>query len=207
MTNNAASSKSKEHRIPSRLAVATALSLTLLLAGCGQDEQAEQTPEEQQAAEERTEPVGQAQVGEEQPPAEQPATPPATEPAPPPAAGTEPPPPAAGTEPVPPPAETAPAPEAPAAGAEAPAAGGGDVALGKQVYDKACFACHGTGAAGAPKLGDATAWGPRIEKGTETLYQSAINGLRAMPPRGTCMQCTDEELMAAVDFMVSQAQQ
>ena len=76
---------------------------------------------------------------------------------------------------------------------------------GEQVYKKSCVTCHGTGVAGSPKVGDAAAWSSRIAKGADALYNSAINGVpgTAMMARGTCGACTDEELKAAVDFMVS----
>ena len=76
---------------------------------------------------------------------------------------------------------------------------------GEQVYKKSCVNCHGTGVAGAPKVGDAVAWSSRIAKGAEVLYKSAIKGISgtAMMARGTCGACSDEELKAAVDFMVS----
>jgi cytochrome c5 len=62
--------------------------------------------------------------------------------------------------------------------------------------------------AGAPKLGDKAAWEPRIAKGKDALVQSAINGLpgTAMPPKGTCAACTDEDLEAAVEYMLSSVQ-
>lgn len=91
-------------------------------------------------------------------------------------------------------------PEAPAATEQVAAAGG--TRSGKEVYDSACFACHGTGAAGAPKLGDAAAWAPRIDKGMDTLMKHAVNGFNAMPARGTCGNCSDDELMAAIEYMV-----
>jgi cytochrome c5 len=68
------------------------------------------------------------------------------------------------------------------------------------------MACHATGAAGAPKVGDAAAWAPRIAQGMDTLVQHSINGLRAMPPRGTCANCSDEDLKAAVTYMVERSQ-
>ncbi|MCW8830875.1 MAG: c-type cytochrome [Gammaproteobacteria bacterium] len=76
---------------------------------------------------------------------------------------------------------------------------------GEQVYKKSCVNCHGTGVANAPKLGDVVAWGPRIAKGNEALYNSAIKGVpgTAMMAKGTCGACSDQELKAAVDFMVS----
>ena len=73
---------------------------------------------------------------------------------------------------------------------------------GADVVQASCFACHGTGAAGAPKIGDAAVWAARLEAGIETVYANAINGIRGMPPRGTCMACSDDELKAAVDHMV-----
>lgn len=73
---------------------------------------------------------------------------------------------------------------------------------GDEIYKTKCATCHATGAAGAPKLGDATAWAPRLEKGIETLYQSAINGFNGMPAKGLCFDCSDAELKAAVDYMV-----
>ena len=73
---------------------------------------------------------------------------------------------------------------------------------GQEVYQASCFACHGTGAAGAPKVGDAAAWGPRAAKGIDGLMNSALNGLNAMPPRGTCGNCSDDDLKAAVEYMV-----
>lgn len=73
---------------------------------------------------------------------------------------------------------------------------------GSQVYQASCFGCHGTGAAGAPKKGDAGAWEPRKAQGIEKLMEHAINGFNAMPPKGTCMDCSDDELLAAVEYML-----
>lgn len=79
---------------------------------------------------------------------------------------------------------------------------------GEDVYNTACMACHSTGAAGAPKLGDAAAWADRIGKGTDALYNSGINGLpgTGMMAKGGCVSCSDEEVSAAVDYMVSGSQ-
>lgn len=74
---------------------------------------------------------------------------------------------------------------------------------GEDVYQTSCFGCHGTGAAGAPKLGDATAWEPRISQGMEVLFSHALNGFNAMPPKGTCMSCSDDELKAAIEHMTN----
>ena len=72
-------------------------------------------------------------------------------------------------------------------------------------YMMSCFACHSTGAAGAPKVGDGNAdvWAPRMEKGMEAVVANAINGLNTMPPKGLCFTCTDEDLAALVTYMVS----
>ena len=73
---------------------------------------------------------------------------------------------------------------------------------GKAIYDQACFACHGTGAAGAPKLGDGNAWSARIGQGMDTLNDHALNGFKAMPPRGGQAGLDDESVKAAVKYMV-----
>lgn len=90
----------------------------------------------------------------------------------------------------------------PAVAAAAPAA---DPAVGKAVYDKACALCHAAGVAGAPKLGDKDAWAPRIATGLDALVKVSIAGKGAMPPRGAST-ATDDELRAAVQFMVDQSQ-
>ena len=74
---------------------------------------------------------------------------------------------------------------------------------GEDVYQASCCGCHGTGAAGAPKLGDAAAWGPRKAQGIDVLFQHALNGFNAMPPKGTCMSCSDDELKAAIEHMTN----
>lgn len=76
---------------------------------------------------------------------------------------------------------------------------------GTEVYETKCFSCHGSGAAGAPKFGDAGAWGPRIDKGIDTLYTHAIGGFNGMPAKGLCMDCSEDEVKAAVDHMVEAA--
>jgi cytochrome c5 len=72
---------------------------------------------------------------------------------------------------------------------------------GEKVYQTACFACHGTGALNAPKKGD-PAWKPRIEQGFDTMLKHAIEGYNAMPARGTCADCSDDEIAAAIKFMI-----
>ncbi len=76
---------------------------------------------------------------------------------------------------------------------------------GKKVYDTACFACHASGVAGSPKLGDKDAWAPRIATGIDNLYHTALNGKGAMPPKGGNMALADDKVKAAVDYMVEQS--
>lgn len=74
---------------------------------------------------------------------------------------------------------------------------------GKGTYTSACFACHGTGAAGAPKLGDKAAWKNRIAQGMSTLFKNAINGTsKGMPPKGGNASLSDSAVKAAVEYMV-----
>lgn len=73
---------------------------------------------------------------------------------------------------------------------------------GEEIYNKSCTTCHSAGVAGAPKQGDVAAWEPRVAKGIETLYTHAISGFNGMPPRGLCMDCSDDEIKATVDYMV-----
>ncbi|MEN8205552.1 MAG: c-type cytochrome [Pseudomonadota bacterium] len=77
---------------------------------------------------------------------------------------------------------------------------------GADVYNSKCMACHASGAAGAPKLGDKAAWAPRIATGMDALVASVTNGKGAMPPKGTCMDCSADDFVAAVEYMVSSSQ-
>jgi len=76
---------------------------------------------------------------------------------------------------------------------------------GEQVYNTACFACHGAGVGGAPKFGDAAAWKPRVAKGRATLNKHAIEGFQGeagyMPPKGGRVDLSDEEITAAVGYV------
>ncbi len=87
-------------------------------------------------------------------------------------------------------------------------AAGGAVADGKATYDAKCIACHNTASAipNVPILGNKAAWAPRIATGIDALTASVKSGKGAMPPKGTCMECSDAELKAAVEYMVSQSQ-
>lgn len=78
---------------------------------------------------------------------------------------------------------------------------------GEDVYTSKCLTCHATGAAGAPKLGDAADWEARLaERGLDGLYNSAINGYQGMPAKGLCMDCSDDELKASVDYILENSQ-
>jgi cytochrome c5 len=76
---------------------------------------------------------------------------------------------------------------------------------GAEVYKGSCASCHATGAAGAPKTGDAGAWSARIAKGYDALVSNAINGIRAMPPKGGNPDLDDIEVARAVVFMANQS--
>ncbi|HBC57603.1 MAG TPA: hypothetical protein DCZ03_10610 [Gammaproteobacteria bacterium] len=80
---------------------------------------------------------------------------------------------------------------------------------GKKIYESACFACHNSGIAGAPKLGDAEQWGSRLEKGVATIKQNAIKGFSGstgfMPAKGGRADLSDAAVEAAVDYMLSQS--
>ncbi|MBC3346211.1 cytochrome c5 family protein [Pseudomonas sp. SWRI196] len=82
-------------------------------------------------------------------------------------------------------------------------AGGGGAKTPKDVIAKHCNACHGTGLLNAPKIGDAAAWGERAKKegGLDGLLAKAISGINAMPPKGTCADCSDDELKGAIKEM------
>ena len=74
---------------------------------------------------------------------------------------------------------------------------------GEAVYSSTCSACHGTGAAGSPKFGDASAWGPRIAQGYDTLLKHATEGLRGMPAKGGNPDLDDVEVARAVVYMAN----
>jgi cytochrome c5 len=121
--------------------------------------------------------------------------------------------PAAAAAPAPAPAvaaAAAPAPTAaPAAAATAPAAApaaqaAAGAGAGQALYQQVCQACHAAGVAGAPKFGDKAAWAPRIAQGQDALYNTALHGKGAMPPKGGSA-ASDADVKAAVDYMVGAA--
>jgi cytochrome c5 len=104
-------------------------------------------------------------------------------------------------------APEAPAPEVAApAPAPAPEPVVAENVLGKSIFNKTCALCHATGVAGAPKPGDTADWGPRIAQGNDLLYKHAMEGYTGakgmMPARGGNTALTDDEVKAAVDYMV-----
>ena len=79
---------------------------------------------------------------------------------------------------------------------------------GAGLYQSSCAACHGTGVNNAPVFGNAEAWAPRIAKGTEELMNSLVNGYNngAMPAKGLCMDCSNDDLQATLDYMLQAVQ-
>jgi cytochrome c5 len=73
-------------------------------------------------------------------------------------------------------------------------------------YNKSCAVCHATGAANAPKTGDAAAWEPRLAKGMDALVASVSTGLNAMPPKGMCFDCSPEDYKALIEYMSTPAE-
>ncbi len=101
------------------------------------------------------------------------------------------------------PAVVAAAPVVAAAASSDPAAGDD---IGAGIVKQTCALCHKTGMMSSPKLGSAEDWAPRIEQGMDVLYDHAINGFNMMPARGSNPGLTDDEVKAAVDSMVANAQ-
>lgn len=80
---------------------------------------------------------------------------------------------------------------------------------GESVYNQGCMACHAAGVAGAPKLGDKENWAPRLAQGNDVMYKHAIEGYQGkagyMPPKGGFAHLSDDDVKAAVDYMVEQS--
>ena len=73
---------------------------------------------------------------------------------------------------------------------------------GAQVYQQVCASCHASGVLNAPKPGDTAAWQPRLAKGKEVMYASAINGIGAMPAKGGRADMSDDAIKSAVDYLL-----
>ena len=80
------------------------------------------------------------------------------------------------------------------------------VQSGKAIYTNKCRACHDYGVAGAPRYGNSEVWAGRLTKGLDVLYKNSINGIRAMPARGGCYACSDDDIKAAVDYILVNSQ-
>ncbi|RSE97747.1 c-type cytochrome [Achromobacter aegrifaciens] len=104
---------------------------------------------------------------------------------------------------TPAPAAAAPAP-APAAQAAAPQAAAVNPA-GEKLYKSVCFACHATGVANAPKFGDKAAWEPYIKTGMDAMVKVAMQGKPPMPPKGGAANASEDDIRAAVQYMVDAA--
>lgn len=74
---------------------------------------------------------------------------------------------------------------------------------GEEVVNAVCAGCHGAGVMGAPVIGNKGQWGARLAQGTATLHKHGIEGIRAMPAKGGCGACSDDEIIAAVDYMIA----
>jgi cytochrome c5 len=84
-------------------------------------------------------------------------------------------------------------------------AGGNSVRDGQVVYDRVCYKCHRSGTLGAPQAGNKKAWEPRLQTGIVNLYQSALRGKNDMPPRGGREDLTDDQVVAAVNYLLKLA--
>lgn len=83
------------------------------------------------------------------------------------------------------------------------AAQSADLAAGKALYESTCIACHGTGAAGAPTLGDKAAWDPYFKNGLQKMLEIAIKGQAGMPARGGS-DASDEQIRDAIEYIMSE---
>lgn len=76
----------------------------------------------------------------------------------------------------------------------------GDAELA-EIYEYSCYSCHANPQTGAPLTGDGAAWEPRLAKGMDVLLDNTINGFEGMPPLGMCMDCTEDQFVALIEFM------
>jgi cytochrome c5 len=77
-----------------------------------------------------------------------------------------------------------------------------EIHLGRALFESHCVLCHGNGIAGAPRLGNTADWQPRINKKLSLLLKHVENGYRAMPPKGACLECSSDDLEAAIRYMI-----
>ena len=84
-------------------------------------------------------------------------------------------------------------------------AGAAQPRSGQEIFKATCAACHETGAAGAPKIGDKAAWAKRVKEPFATLLKDSINGIRAMPARGGNAELSDEDMARAIVYMANQS--
>jgi len=103
-------------------------------------------------------------------------------------------------------AAAAPAAAAPAPAAAAPQQAAAVNPAGEKLYKSVCFACHATGVANAPKFGDKAAWAPYIKTGMDAMVKVAMQGKPPMPPKGGAANASEEDIRAAVQYMVNHAQ-
>lgn len=89
------------------------------------------------------------------------------------------------------------------AGQQTAAASSNGERSGEAVYNSACAACHTGGVLGAPRKGNADDWADRLPQGMNVLLEHSINGIGAMPPRGGCGNCSDDEIEAAIEHMIA----
>jgi len=167
--------------------IAVAMAIFFVIAQIVGGRDAEHASQRAAQTKEMTKPAGEVNVAKETAQDAGPAPEPAT------------------TTPVP--VEAAPAAE-PMADAAAPA---GDNELGKKTYEGLCFSCHGSGLPMVPQFKNKEAWAPRIAQGKEVLYSHALGGFTGaagmpMPAKGGNPALSDDEVKAAVDYMVSNAQ-
>ncbi len=77
------------------------------------------------------------------------------------------------------------------------------LAVGKQIYQAHCAACHASGLAGAPRYGDEKQWATRLKQGLDLLHRHALNGIGAMPPKGGCASCSEDQILSAADYIIA----
>lgn len=92
---------------------------------------------------------------------------------------------------------------APAAASTAAPAAAPGTRTGKAIVETYCIACHGTNMPNAPQIGDKAGWAVKLEPGMDATLAIAKSGKNVMPPMGTCADCTDEELIKAIEFMAN----